>query len=214
MPHVVQPFTNKTFAEAINLLRAAHEFLTARAKSALQASDEDGACWGIALKRSSVDLSGDGIPSLIGKTEEKLGEVINIAATVERLIDAIKWFAEQAEFNVYTILECHPSTSDDFGGNDLVIVDSVGQPAIRCEVCDVASSNAGSNGKEKKDLSNLGCGDSVPDDGVFRYICTAPEFADALVSNARNWNAKPYRYQMTQTGSLADTRMLRILPPG
>ncbi|MFN9295248.1 MAG: hypothetical protein ACK6EB_44805, partial [Planctomyces sp.] len=106
MPHVVQPFTNKTFAEAINLLRAAHEFLTARAKSALQASDADMACWGIALKRSSVDLSGDGIPSLIGKTEEKLGEVINIAATDERLIDAIKCFSEQAEDNVNTILEC------------------------------------------------------------------------------------------------------------
>lgn len=210
MPHVIEPFKNVTFNDALSRLRQAHGFLVSRAKATLLASDVDDARWGSALKRSPVKLDEGDVPPLIGKPDEKLGEVINIAATVERLVDAIQWFAAQPENAGYSILECHPSTSDESNGNDLVIIDQNGKIVIRCEVCDVASSNAGSNNKEKKDIRNLGCNQFVPQDGVTRFICTAPEFAAALTSRRRKWQSKPYRYELIRTNSASDTCMLRI----
>ena len=214
MPHVVEPFKNASFGDALQSLRAAQRYLVSRAKVAINASDFDESRWGTSVKRSLVRLNVGEVPPLIGKSEEKLGEVINIAATVERLIDAIDWFAVQPHSEGYSILVCHPSTSDEAGGDDLVIVDSKGEIAIRCEVCDVASSSAGSNNKETKDIRNLGCDEAVPDDGVPRYICTAPEFANALASAKRKWGSKPYRYRLTETGSTAGTCMLLIVPAG
>lgn len=89
----------------------------------------------------------------------------------------------------------------NLNGNDLVIVDPDGRIAIRCEVCDVASTNARSNNKEKKDIRKLGCNLVVPQDGISRFICTSPEFANALTDGLRNWNAKPYRYELIETDS-------------
>ncbi|MCD4742987.1 MAG: hypothetical protein K8R67_10985 [Desulfobacteraceae bacterium] len=174
------------------------------------ASDFDESRWGSSVKRSSVKLYEGDVPPLIGKTEEKFSEVVNIAATVERLMDAIEWFAAQSKNKSYSILECHPSTSDDTIGNDLVIIDNEGRIVIRCEVCDVTSSNAGSNRKEKKDIRNLGCNEFVPQDGVTRYICTSPEFATALASSKRKWGSKPYRYELIETRGSSSTCMLLI----
>jgi len=212
MPHVIEPFTNASFDDALSRLRSTHGFLVSRARATLAGSDIDDARWGSALKRSPVKLDQGNVPPLIGKPEEKLGEVINIAATVERLMDAITWFANQPENDGCSILECHPSTSDESNGNDLVIVDSQGRIVIRCEVCDVASSNAGSNNKEKKDIRNLGCNQAVPQDDIGRFICTAPEFARALTGRRRKWQTKPYRYELIETGFTSDTCMLRIHP--
>jgi hypothetical protein len=69
-----------------------------------------------------VKLTEGDVPQLIGKVQEKFGEVINIAATVERLIDAIDWFARQPDNHGFTIFECHPSTSDEASGNDRPII--------------------------------------------------------------------------------------------
>ena len=77
------------------------------------------------------------------------------------------------------VKECHPSTSSAKGSNDLMLEDTIGVVVVRCEVCDVASDSAGSNGKERKDVASLGCADGVPDDGVRRFLCTSPEFARA-----------------------------------
>jgi hypothetical protein len=210
MPHVVEPFTNASFCYALQRLRAAHSYLVSRAKEAINAADFAESSWGTSVKRSPVRLNVGDVPPLIGKSEERLGEVINIAATVERLIDAIGWFAAQPQCEGYKILECHPSTSDEADGNDLVIIDPTGKIAIRCEVCDVASTNAGSNNKETKDIRNLGCDEAVPDDDVARYVCTASEFANALASPKRKWGSKPYRYELIETGTRAGTCMLLI----
>jgi hypothetical protein len=212
MPHVIEPFKNATFEEALLSLREAHRFLVSRAKATITASEFDEYHLGASVKRSPVKLKHDVVPNLIGKTEEKLSEVINIAATVERLIDGIEWFASQPQYQGYFILECHPSTSDESSGNDLVIIDGNSRVAIRCEVCDVVASSAGSNSKEKKDIRNLGCNESVPKDGVKRYICTAPEFGRALTSPNRKWESKPYRYKLIETGSSSKTCMLLISP--
>lgn len=210
MPHIIEPFTKATFEDALQRLRNAHRFLVSRAKAAIIATNFDDSCWGSSVKRSPVMLNEGDVPELIGKTEEKLGEVINIAATVERLIDAIEWFKAQPQNEGYSILECHPSTSDEIDGNDLVIIDRDCRIVIRCEVCDVASSNAGSNKKEKKDIQKLGCNELVPQDGITRYICTAPEFAGALTKPNRKWKSKPYRYQRIDTRSSSNTSMLLI----
>ena len=210
MPHVVEPFKNTEFEDAIHHLRKAHQFLISRAQSTIIASDSDKLKWGCSVKRSIVKLNEGDVPKLIGKTEEKFGEVVNIVATVERLMDAIEWFAEQPQHKGYSILECHPSTSDDTSGNDLVIIDPNNRIAIRCEVCDVVSSNAGSNNKEKKDIRNLGCNELVPQDGVKRYICTSREFASALANSKRKWAVKPYRYELIETRGSSGTCMLLI----
>ena len=208
MPHIIEPLTNVSFHDAIRDLRDAHGFVVARAKQALVEADSNPAYWGIFMKRISVNLTAESRPRLIGKSSEKLGEVVNIAATVERLLAAIEWFS--IEYPSYSILECHPSTSDESSGNDLVRVDSNGTIAVRCEVCDVASSSAGSNGKERKDIRNLGCETEVPDDNVRRYICTAPEFATALMSAKRKWFTRPYRYEQVKLGDAADCRLLLV----
>ena len=210
MPHVIEPFTHATFADASRDLRDAHAFIVARAKNAIRESDVDPTRWGMSLKRTQVDLNGNDRPKLIGKPNEKLGEVINIAATVERLIAAIDWFATQER--EWRIHECHPSTSDESNGNDLVMINASGDIVARCEVCDVASSNAGSNGKEKKDIRNLGCASEVPDDNIRRYICTASEFATALTSPKRKWATMPYRYERIPCGDSADSQLLLVHP--
>jgi hypothetical protein len=212
MPHVIEPFTNATFNDALYDLRAANAFIVERAKMSLAAADGDVGRWGISLKRTPVDLTGDLKPRLIGKASERLGEVINIVATVERLIAAIEWFSRDCP--KCNILECHPSTSDETNGNDLVLIDDNGTVVVRCEVCDVASSSGGSNGKEKKDIRNLGCSVAVPDDQVRRYICTSPEFATALTSTKRKWLTMAYQYEQTAIGDAADCRLLLILPNG
>lgn len=212
MPHVVEPFSNASFDEAIHDLRAAHAFVVSRAKAAIHGADVHPGSWGIALKRTLIDLTAESRPKLIGKPSEKLGEVINITATIERLIAAMEWFAR--ELPTCSIHECHPSTSDDANGNDLVLVNGSGDIVVRCEVCDVASSNAGSNGKEKKDIRNLGCSEEVPDDNVRRFICTAPEFATALTSEKRKWATLPYRYEHISVGDNSDCRLLLIHPNG
>ena len=212
MPHVIEPFTNSSFEDAVADLRAANSFIVSRAKKALIAADISVGKWGISLKRTPVDLGGDSKPRLVGKPSERLSEVINIAATVERLIAAIEWFSRECPS--CKIHECHPSTSDEANANDLVVVDGKGNVVVRCEVCDVASNSAGSNSKEKKDIRNLGCNVAVPEDNVRRYICTSPEFASALTSEKRKWATMPYRYEQTFVGDDADCRLILICPNG
>jgi hypothetical protein len=208
MPHLIKSFEEKAIKDGLADLRAAHDFLVDRAKSSLKEFEAINPPWGINAKRISVNLQCEKRPILIGKDEEKLSEVINMAATAERLIDVLEWFGRKEEFSIH---ECHPSTSDNEGGNDLVLkIDK--KTAVRCEVCDVISDNAGSNGKEKKDLQNLGCGVNVPDDGVERYICTSNEFASALTGENRKWQSKQYRYG-PPTICGVDTVLLLLVQP-
>jgi len=211
MPHVIEPIYNKNIDDALADLYKAHEFLVCRAKDKILAfSGAEMNAWGIDSKRITVDLRCNTRPSLIGKEEEKLFEVVNIAATVERLIAAIEWF--KSNYHLLKIRECHPSTSDEVDENDLVLQDENGVIVARCEVCDVVSDNANSNNKERKELRNLGCADLVPPDEIKRYICTAPEFAIALTRKRRIWATKHYKYEQFLVGDASDTRLLLINP--
>lgn len=215
MPHLVESFSNLAYGDAIDRLERAHAFLVMRGAKAIRDSEVNASQWGIQLKRACVILDGDPgdpVPELIGKREERLIEVINMVATIERLLDAIKWFSTQPETDGCSVHECHPSTSGEIGSNDLVIADSQGRIVARCEVCDVASSNAGSNNKERKDLLSLECNTFVPQDGVARYICTARKFAEALDGKLRKWATKHYQNKRIKISGARESYLLLILP--
>ncbi|PKF63547.1 hypothetical protein CW745_01465 [Psychromonas sp. psych-6C06] len=73
------------------------------------------------MKRLSIDLTSLSNP-LITKGSEKFVELINIIATIERTLDTLKW--AQEHFPLLLVDQCHPSTSDDSEGNDIVLIDS------------------------------------------------------------------------------------------
>ena len=177
--------------KAIELLSKAHNDLVfaITESDTFQSTSLD---WGIEVKRLVVDLSNVN-NQLISKQSEKFVEFINILATVERTIDTLNWCASQ--FPSLIVDQCHPSTSDDPDGNDIVLVDRNGVIRARIEVCDVASNKAGQNGKERSDLANLGCGSIVPKDDVSRFIGTSEEFAAALSSSKRKWKNLHYTYE-------------------
>ena len=212
MPHLVKPIENQSIQKTVYDLRVAHRFLVECATNSIEELSSNSDSWGIKAKRLKVALNQPQKPYLVDKTTEILTEVVNITATMERLIDALEWFASHDKYDKFSVLICHPSTSDNDEGNDLVLIDSNRRVCVRCEVCDVASSNAGQNNKENKDIKNLGIDKEVPVDGVERFIATSEEFASALVSKHRKWNTKPYRYEMTAINNNNRTCMLRILP--
>jgi len=207
MAHLIETIYGVSMNEAINLLDITHSsIVTSVIKNQAKLATENQS-WGIVMKRLEIDLcAGEG---LVGKSSEKYVEVINILATVERTIAALKWF--ENKFVHTTVRECHPSTSDNAEGNDIVLVDSKENIIIRCEVCDVVSSTAGQNGKEKKDINNLGCAEGMPEDDVRRFIATSSEFASALVSEKRKWKDLPYRYKWNDSGMSDGTVLLEIV---
>ncbi len=210
MSHLVSSYFDSTFDSLAAELRQAHAHLVNRAAVALASAQKGTDRWGIAMKRLDVSL-GTVRPRAVEKDTERLVEVINITATLERLTDALEWFATRPGFRDLRVLECHPSTSSAAEGNDLVLGPRVGEVSVRCEVTDVASVKAGQNGKEKKDLLNLGCQSHVPLDGVRRYVCTSSEFAGALASAARKWSSLHYRYDVVTLGT-TDTCLLEVVP--
>ena len=82
-----------------------------------------------------------------GRAEERLGELINVLATVARTVDALEHLATAVGG---TVIKCNPSTSDD--GHDIEVV-ADGRHII-VEVSDVAGSG-NANNKMTKDLTTL-----------------------------------------------------------
>lgn len=208
MAHIIETIVDLPLVSALDRAKEAHAFISNRVIKSQAMIGTSPIRWGITTKRMLVDLRGG--PDLVGKPEEKFVELINILATTERTIEALEWF--NSSYPELIVRECHASTSDFKGGNDIVLVDGCGVVRIRCEVCDVASSKAGQNKKEKNDLKILGCAESVPIDEVERFIATSSEFAAALASPKRKWSTKHYRYDLINTELAQNTVMLRILP--
>ena len=96
-------------------------------------------------------------------------------ATVERLIDVLRW-AESAEFN--TVLACHPTTSS--GDHDLVARRGDGSLGV-FEVSDVAGDTGNANQKMTSDLGLLiNCTCPYCDDGAAKYVATSRVSGDWL----------------------------------
>ena len=112
MPHMVEPIRGPQSVETVReQLWEAHQFMVAGAKRTIGRFDTvDAAEWGTALKRTKVELSDDP-PHLVrqaGKVHA-FAEVVNQCATLERLMDELKWSGEALpDFDVQT---CHPTTS-------------------------------------------------------------------------------------------------------
>jgi len=207
MAHLIETIRNALLSEAILQLEQTHELIVGAAISATNEIGPVRNTWGSDLKRLDVVLPKG---RLIGKSTEKLVELINILATTERTISALKWF--ETQYPNASLRECHASTSDDAEGNDIVLIDpESGNVVVRCEVTDVTSSNPGQNGKEKKDLKNLGCSDIVPGDGVKRYIATSLEFSNALKSEKRKWKSRHYGYLGHETKCSNQTVILEVV---
>jgi hypothetical protein len=78
----------------------AHAFLVTAAQSSvtnLAAMPRDH--WGTLMKRAPVELPTQGRPELVSPAIEShnFGEIVNQCATLERLIEAVAWAANQAE---------------------------------------------------------------------------------------------------------------------
>jgi len=206
MAHLIKAIYDTTVPNAVNVLENTHELIVERAIATQNKIDTDSTTWGAQLKRLDVSLPSGEL--LVKRPKEKFVEIINILATVERTISALKWLSETYPTSI--LRECHPSTSDAIGGNDIVLTDISKNIIVRCEVTDVVSSNASQNGKEKTALKNLECANSVPDDSIFRYIATSAEFADALSSPNRKWDNMHYQYIRHETGLKNKTVLLEI----
>lgn len=207
VPHLIETVRNRSITDAIRDLVQAHsQVVSCVHRSQTECLDEE-RHWGASMKRLVVDL--EGCDGMIGKTEEKFVEVINILATTERTIAALVFF--EGVFPGSRVQECHPSTSDDIDGNDIVLVNRHQKVIVRCEVCDVVSPKPGQNGKEKKDLNSLGVSDAIPSDGVKRFIATSPEFASGLISENRVWKDKLYRYIAHSTECVDGTIVLEVV---
>ncbi len=124
MPHIVDPLRDMTQEKAINHLESAHTYIVSRARLALAQPSCIGTCWGISTKRLSVDLSICRLPNLVQKASERLSEVMNIAATIERTLGALRWFRQESRFQALLVHHCHPSTSSERNSNDIRLADS------------------------------------------------------------------------------------------
>ena len=209
MPHLIEPFENVSLEAAAERLVASHDFLLECVAGVQVAAPPQ--TWAINTKRVGVSLLAPGRPPDIGKPSEALGELLNLLATVERLIAGLAWFSAQAEFATSNVLACHPTTSDSPQSNDLVLSDTTGNRIALVEVCDVASANGDGNKKEQASIQKLGCSVSVPDDGARRFIICSPEFARQLSRRRRG----PIHYQCTdlEVGDAANTRVCELLRP-
>ncbi len=207
MAHIIDTIRNHTINETFKSLSKAHNDLFMAIKEADIYSKSPNK-WGVEMKRLNIDLSMISNP-LISKKSEKFVELVNILATVERTLDALSWCSKN--YPDLIVEQCHPSTSDDPEGNDIVLVNTNGNVCVRIEVCDVASSRASQNGKEKSDLANLGCNIHIPNDGIFRFIATSSEFAAALSSSKRKWANMHYSYENIYIINTS-TVMLKVEP--
>ena len=209
MAHLINTIRDAPIFKAIFDLKETHKLIVEHTIAAQgQFNNVETSSWGMHFKRLDVFLPcGE---SLIGKDKEKFVEIVNILATVERTLSALKWL--DTKYPTCILRECHPSTSDDINGNDIVLINTKNEILVRCEVTDIISSNAGKNNKEKNDLKKLKCKNIVPDDSICRYIATSKEFSNALSAPNRKWITKHYRYIRHETEYSDETVILEIKP--
>jgi len=202
-------------SNAHQMLEQAHDYLVSCVKANSPASPVNSRSWAIDEKRLDVQIApsigGKTKPSIIGKSSEKFGELINILATVERLIDAIEWFQQQANFSNLSVRECHPSTSSTPGSCDLMLEDEYRNLLVLCEVSDIVA--GGAKTKERSDLKNLGVKPKFP--SPFRpphlFLCVSPEMAIVCTAPRRKWHVKNYKYQQHPTNGPNRTVLLEII---
>lgn len=165
--HLVLPVRSPTSPRDLaGSLAEAHQFLVAAARATVpRFLDLPSEAWGAMVKRDHVALPKLGRPDLVSQSIEghSFLEVVNQCATLERLIDTLRWVETRPELEEALAVLCNPTTSSasgkkgsprDLDDHDLVLQDRGGM-RWKFAVSDVASDKDG-NGKEKKDLVSLG----------------------------------------------------------
>ena len=96
--HLVATFADLSLPDARRQLAEAHDFLVARCLDSRAAVHRAVQLWGVQMKRMHVVLKATNRPAAVCKDAERFGEVVNIIATLERLVAAIGWFERHLEF--------------------------------------------------------------------------------------------------------------------
>ena len=174
-------------AEALRQIEAAHAYLVDLGAKAFQKARvvAPSPNWGTLAKRARVYFPAGDRPVLIPQSlrDHSLIEVINQCATVERLMDALRWAIDNLP--EYQLVRCHPTTGSkkadvaNVPDNDIVLIDPDGRFAC-FEVSDVANATNDSNRKEKKDLTSLGVYDANTDRSNRVFLVVSVEFARLL----------------------------------
>ncbi len=231
MPHLVKPLPDDptqpiSITRCFHLIESAHDYLVTHAATALEQIEvgQSHPYWGSQLKRVRVALPSEDRPALIDPAiqDHSLTEIYNQCATMERLLDALKW--ANAHLRGYQVIRCHPTTSSvkqdesAIPDNDLVLINTGGELA-RFEVSDVASEQDG-NHKEDKDLMSLDVlgARSGPDKYVIDawpagrlFMVVSSEFAVRLRKKCNGWPAKNPHYHYLEVKPDGGTRIFEVL---
>jgi len=121
--------------------------------------------WGIRAKRSPVDLT-NAHPLVTAEKHPIMG-LLNICATVERLLDALAWAIGNGWAD--SVLECSPTTSGVAAPSDLRTSGEKGEAWF--EVSDVLSARDGTR-KLQRDLARL----QLAPASVAAFLVTSPSW--------------------------------------
>jgi hypothetical protein len=183
--NLIDPLFDMSLQHAGKCIRDQYEDIDALARISLSkfAKAQPDLNWGTALKRVEVEGAGNNQPLI---------EIINQLATVERLLEALKWAGERSEFMDWSVEKCNPTTSSGKKGDldhDLVLANPSGKEFALFEVSDVVTENKDSNDKERKDLKSLKFlrgntrrpSDESDYDQYRRFLVVSEEFGRRLV---------------------------------
>jgi hypothetical protein len=165
--HLIRPLTaaeGPVDAPAyLDQLQGAHDAIVDRAIGWTNAAA--GSSWGIRAKRAVVDLAG--AHPMVTSEKHPILELLNICATVERLVGALRWAIDRGW--AQSVLECSPTTSGVAGPSDVRTVGGEGEAWF--EVSDVLSARDGRR-KLRTDLERL---ERAPA-GVATFLVTSPSW--------------------------------------
>ncbi len=195
--HMIAPLVGTALEPALKLLQDEHDRWAGAVHVAVRGhSAHDTPMRGIQLKRIEVEVEG------AAGQRQKLTEVINQLATIERLLAAMRW-ARSHLHDFDTVVIAHPTTSSrprnvfevdgakrsEPADNDLILADAAGR---QCwfEVSDVVGESDG-NRKEAKERASL----TRASNGVEvhrRYLVVSQSFCDLIWRNEQAARAKGY----------------------
>jgi hypothetical protein len=139
---------------------------------------------------------------------QPIGELLNQAATIERMMDALGWVEERLSPTV--AVSANPTTSSN--GADITVETD---RTWYFEVCDVASPS-NTNRKLDKDLSTMARIRSNDPDGRF-FLAVSPEWVKWLAGQRqafwtrRRWNL-PHRDSIHRAVGDAETGVVELHP--
>jgi len=219
MGHLVAPITEERDVRVVlDEVEKAHGFLVKAAVATITQLQAVGSEeWGTSIKRRHVRLPKENRPARMEDAPEKhsFAEVVNQCATMERLLDALRW--SHKALPGYMVKVCHPTTSASKAGanrdNDLILVGPDGE--LCCfEVSDVAASKDG-NRKETKDLISLGVLDAekkqLPWPAGRLFLVVSKEFWEHLSSRKRRVHKQRQFHYVQRDGGETSTRIIEVV---